>query len=95
MTIEERKGLIASQAEEIARIAEAELAKRVVYLNRAGIVVALIRDTFAVMTQVERDGVRSDFGENWRALRLRLAHSQTRLESIIKGGAMPTEDHER
>lgn len=95
MTIEHRIASIATNAGEIARMAEAELARRIVYLDRAGIVVSVIRDAIALMNGVERDGVRSDFTDAWRALGLRLTHSQARLEHIIKGAAMPVEDSER
>jgi hypothetical protein len=95
MTIEDRISAIAAKARDVAGVVDAELARRVVYLDRARVIVGIVHDTLAVMTKIEGEAVPSDFDDAWRELRLRLAHSQARLERIINGAAMPIEDYER
>jgi hypothetical protein len=95
MSIEGRIATIATNAREVANVVDAELARRIIYIDRARVLVGVVSDALAVMTRIEGEAVRSDFDNAWRDLRLRLALSQSQLERIIRGVAMPIEDHER
>jgi hypothetical protein len=46
-----------------------------------------IQGIFKAMNQIECDAVPSDFDDEWRALRLRFAHAQSKFEHILNGAA--------
>jgi hypothetical protein len=91
MKIEDCITAISENADRVATICEADLSRRVVYSTRAGIMVDAIRGVFLAMDQIERDGAASDFNDQWRSLRSRLALSQSRFEAVISVAANITQ----
>jgi hypothetical protein len=85
MTIEQRIAAIREEAKTIAILAEIDLAREVLYLSRARVMVATINGVFAAMNGIECEGAQSDFDDDWRALRLTLARAQTQFESVTDG----------
>lgn len=84
-TIEARITAIKEDAQSVAAVAECDLGRAVVYVSRSRIMLAAIQGVTTAMDQIECDGAPSDFNDDWRQLRSRLAHAQTRFEAVISG----------
>jgi hypothetical protein len=84
-TIEDRITAVAEKACTVVTMATSDLKKPIVYVSRAQVMAGVIRDTLRAMDQIEADAVASDFTEDWRQMRLMLAHAQTQFETIING----------
>jgi hypothetical protein len=85
VTIEQRFAAIQEKACTVVTMATSELKKPIVYVSRAHVMAGVIRDTLRAMDQIEADAVASDFTDDWRHMRLTLAHAQTQFESVING----------
>ena len=89
MVIEERIKAVTEHASNVAALCETTLAGRIVYFTRARVLHDAISGVVWAMDQIERQATPSDFNDDWRDLRLRLAQSQTRFQRIIAGADAP------
>jgi hypothetical protein len=90
-TIEQRITAVVEKAGAVLLTAKAELSRRVIYCTRARVMADATRDTLRAMTELEADGVSSDFPDEWRHMRLTLAYAQTQFQRIIDGAG----DHDQ
>ena len=85
MKIEDRVHALLEDGQTVATIAEAELDHKIIYITRAKTLTDAIADIFRAMNDLECGATPSDFDDAWRALRLRLAHAQSKFEQILNG----------
>jgi hypothetical protein len=91
-TITQHIESITENATAVATLAEADLAREVVYVSRARVMATAIKGVFAAMDQLECSGTSAgfEFNDDWRAVRLRLALAQSRMEAVISGAGDST-----
>ena len=89
MVIEQHIQSITQNANAVATLAETDLARDIVYVSRARVMVTAIKGVFAAMDQLECSGTAAGFvfNDDWRAVRQRLALAQSRFEAVISGSA--------
>lgn len=90
-TITDRIATTQEQVANVLAFVENELSGRIVYLQRAGILLDIIGSTLGAMAQVEAAAVPSDFDGAWREYASRLATAKQQIESILTGADCATQ----
>ncbi len=90
MRITDRIANTKDQVANVVAFLDNEIGAPIIYLQRAGIVLDVIRSTVGAMDRLEAVAVPSDFDGSWRAYRARLQTAKQQFERIVSGSDAPS-----